>query len=40
MNPVSLSELSAAHFAKRNLNGGGFQSEGEAPHKSLRDYAG
>ena len=28
--PFFFSEFSAAYFAKRNLNGGGFQSEGAA----------
>ena len=28
--PLFFSEFSAAYFAKRNLNGGGFQSEGAA----------
>jgi len=30
MNLVSFSEFSVAYFVKRNLNGGGFQSEGAA----------
>jgi len=30
MTPLFFFEFSAAHFAKRNLNGGGFQSEGAA----------
>ena len=28
--PLFFSDFSAAYFAKRNLNGGGFQSEGAA----------